>query len=182
MSNINLRKMMAPKAEPLFAKDASTMITSVHPIQKRMMDFYEENNRCVITAPRRCGKSAFIIMQSFLTDSNSLIISPNSSMNMSMKHDMRKFMTDNGMVFESNMNGFRINGKIINIVSHANANSFLVEFNGLILIDEYDMIDMRDLNVINKDKVCLVGTPTGRSSRLTVDQIGLFAGLNVNEG
>ena len=186
MSSINLRQMMAPKREPLFKKESFKAVVSIHPIQQRMMDFYSENPRCVIITPRQCGKSLFLIMQAVLSYKPVVIVVPNETNREIMYGNLKQFCNDNTIDYTESpaQSGIVVNNKLIRIKSVDRVTSYILRTNESIYIDEYDYIDLKGLGLADKTDVLLVGTGRnghGTSAGLTVDEIGLFAGLNIND-
>lgn len=175
---------MAPKQEPLFKSDAK--MTDIHPVQQRMREFANDNHRCVITSPRRSGKSVFIIMQALLERAPVLILTHNTGAAKLLYDQLRQFCKDNEVPYtqhsmlDNTTLGVSVNNNVIRIVPYQYADRFMPSGQYILFIDEYDLMDLRTLKLQDLSKAVLIGTATGRSEKLTREQIGLFAGLNIN--
>ena len=178
---------MVPKQEPLFNYPAGSKLIEVHPLQERMREFYKNNPRSVITAPRQSGKSVFLIMQATLAREPVLIIAHNTSASKMLSQMLRQLCKDNSIEYtQTIVKGpgqycISIGINKIMITTPFAANGYISSGLYTVYIDEYDLIDLKMLNLQHLNNALLVGTSTGKSANLTQAQIGLFAGLNVNE-
>jgi len=190
MSSINFRRMMAPKREPLFPRTHTPApVTAVHALQQRMMEFYRDNTRCVINAPRRSGKSMLLIMQAILSNTDVIIITNKRMTSETLTRMMTDFCDTNNIEYDSQSwrnnvtGGISVEFRNILITEHNRDIESLIRgsTNAAVFIDEYDYIPLAQLPIREVTNVLLIGTPTGRSATITEGQIGLFAGLNIND-
>jgi len=173
---INLRKLMTPKLESSFIDVDLKYMSS---IQLKMLNFIKNNPRSIITAPRQIGKTLFLIMAAAVSNNNVCIISLHNNINKFIFEMAKKCYSDNNIEFT-----FNTNAKIIMIDDKKIV--FKSRYNDLSNYDNYDIYvdecymfpDLGKLPIKDADTCVMVGTPN--SNNFNYNNIGLFAGLNIN--
>ena len=180
---INLRRMGRAKPAP-FAVDH---LTQLSPIQTKMLEFYNENPRAAIIAPRQCGKSTFIAMQAVLSkNKNTLIICHSQDAARQLANTVETVCNQNKIKYKKS---HRLQTVIITIAGyHIQCSSRNIldrsDFSGFneVFVDEFYFIDM-DLPLYHIENVILIGSNEHNREPINMDasRTGVFAGLNINE-
>ncbi len=180
---INLRRMGLPKKASPFKYKHKSLI-SISALQQKMMDFYKENNRCVIHTPRRAGKDIFLIMQAMLTDKPIYMVCPNRGMVSCMRKDFMRFCYDNRIRnITSTSKSINVGEKKITFITMDELDyRGSLSNNNAYFFNEYTMYDAIHLPLAELDDVILIGTPGGKNTFIDGDVTGMFAGLIINDG
>lgn len=161
----------------------------IKPIQVKMMDFYAENPRCVIHAPRQVGKTVFLAMQALMSNHyNTLIILPTSNMVTIMKDVIKDICDNNNITYTFNREigkaTFTIGGYHIVCCSRYMVDTPNIDVGNFdeVMIDEFYYMDM-NIPLLNHERVILIGTNVNNRepNNMHVEVTGIFAGLNINE-
>jgi len=177
MLNLHKHRFSTDYTE-LISKD----VLEISPIQYKMLNFIADNKRAVITAPRQCGKSTFIVMASILSNTNSHIITYTMHNKLFMYKLYLSFLNDNNISYKiNNINKhIIINNKTIKFYSSVSFNANNVDICDNIYIDEYSYIDLDSLNISIFNKVVCIGTaPLISDKSYEYTKSGYFSGLNV---
>jgi len=162
-------------------KDAVKKIsyTWLSHIQNKMMDFYSNNNRCIIMAPRRCGKSIFLCMQALANKHrNTLLISNNKAMCNTLFQQMIDVSISNNIGYEINDDIISINGYHNKFATYNEVKTKKLQYIfDEIFIDEYQFMPT-DLDLLNVSNLILIGERTG-PYHFDPNITGIFAGLNI---
>jgi len=178
--SINLRKSNRTKRE----KEMRRYGNSISTHQQAMMNFYKENRRCVINAPRQSGKSTFLIMQAILSNDDTIMIAKTKPMvefNKTLMHDFCCKHNIDHQVRRDRIVLTKTNTEV-RFASPSRFNDLVRGFYGNVFIDEYQFIDINELNLIDISHCIMIGTHTLNEFDFNPIGAGLFAGLNITQG